>query len=111
MSQRKVDPKTRVLEVLGPSIPWLRTVAYTIVGAFVVGALELALTMLRAPAGTGPALFSYEALRHLLSAGLAASIVVVLALVRDSTLPRKEWSQAEREAARAKLEAQGRLQK
>ena len=92
-------------ETLGPAIPWLKTAGVAVIGAFVAASLELALTMLSG--GQDP--WTREGLSHLGRAGLAAAIVVALAYVKRSPLPRKEWSQTQRQNERLKLAKQGRL--
>jgi len=91
---------------IGPLIPWLQTLGVAALGAFMVAVLETGLGMLT---GSGPAPWSGEGLRHLVHAGIAAAVVVAIAYVKQSPLGRFEWSDEQREAERAKREAQGRL--
>lgn len=104
MSPRKAP--TVIPPALGPVIPWLQTLGVAALGAFLIAVLETGLAML---AGTGPAPWSGEGLRHLVHAGAAAALVVAIAYVKQSPLVRKEWSEEQRQAERARLEAQGRL--
>lgn len=106
MTAKKEHP-TIVPAVVGPAIPWLKTLGVAALGAFVAGALEVALALLTG--GSDP--WTGEGLRQLWRAGLASAVVVALAYIKGSPLPRKEWSPEQRADERAKLEAQGRLPK
>jgi hypothetical protein len=103
------DPKVTIIPpVVGRFIPWLQTLGVAAIGAFVAASLEVALSLLRG--GGGPAPWTGEGLAHMGRTGLAAAIVVALAYLRQAPAGlRKEWSEEERAAHRAKLEAQGRL--
>lgn len=105
-----VKKKTSILPAeLGPAVPWLKTMGVAVLGAFLVGALELGLDLLSGEAGARPPLWSLEGLALMGKAGLGGALVVVLAYLKGSPLPRREWSEEERAAERARLEAQGRL--
>lgn len=105
------DPTTDppgVFSMFGRFIPWLQTLGIAVVGAFVVGALEVALALLTG--GGGPDPWTIEGLRHLGRAGLAAAVVVAIAFLKQPPAgTRREWSEEERAAERARLQAQGRL--
>lgn len=92
---------------VGPLIPWLQTAAFAVLGAFLIGALELALAMLTGATPGDP--FTREGLAHVGRTGLGAALVVALAYLKRSPLPRREWSEDERAHERARLASQGRL--
>lgn len=102
------DPKVTIIPpAIGWTIPWLKALGVAVIGAFVVGALDAAQLLLVGEGGLDP--WTRDGLRHMVRAGLAAAIPIFTAYLLHSPRVRHEWSEEERAARRATLEAQGRL--
>lgn len=99
----KETSKSILPRALGRFVPWLKVLAVGTAGAFFYAVGDRAVVMLSG--GQEPDPWTRAGLAQLLRVGVLAAIAYLM----RSPRPRKEWSEEQRAAHKARLEAQGRV--
>lgn len=90
---------------LGPLVPWVKGLVAAAAGAAFGAAGDALVIMLE----SGQSPFTPTGRAHIGHVALVTAVATVVAYVQRSPRPRKEWSEDQRAAHKAKLAAQNRL--